>query len=190
MDDPATAGQDTHDTQTQDETPLARWERYGLPGPGPGETMGLYSPLADGSKPKFFDLRTQLVADGRSLKPLAETESLWSWVKVYASGGENVLHAHTNEDHLFIILAGKAVFYGPNGEERELGRNEGLMLPAGTLYYFHASSEEPLVLLRVGARAKDGDIGDRIGADGSAIPSGSKKNKFKPPVYREGEYFE
>ena len=81
-------------------------------------------------------------------------------------------------------------FYGPNGEEKTLGRNEGLMLPAGTLYRFHASGDDNLVLLRVGARGGDGDIGARLGADGEPLPGGSKKNKFSPPVYREGAYYE
>ena len=180
----------TVDSVEEDDAPLPSWRKYGLPGPGPGETMGLYSPVCTGTQPKFFSLKAQLLADGRSVVPLAETESLWSWIKVYASGGENVLHAHTNEDHMFIILAGRARFFGPNGEARELGRNDGLMLPAGTLYHFNACSDEPLVLLRVGARAGEGPLSDRIGQDGEPIPGGSKKNKFKPPVYLEDQFYE
>ena len=71
---------------------------------------------------------------------------------------------------MFVVLSGHATFYGPGGEARELGRNEGLMLPAGSLYYFHASGGEPLVLLRVGARASEGPIDARVGADGHAPP--------------------
>ena len=170
--------------------PPQMWQRYGLPGPGPGERMGRYSPIVDGPKPKFFSLRAQLLEDGRSVVPLAETENMWSWIKVYASGGENVLHAHTHEDHMFIILSGRATFYGPEGEAKELGRNDGLMLPAGTLYYFNASGGEPLVLLRVGTRSSEGPIGERMGGDGELVPGGSKKNKFKPPVFLEGAYYE
>lgn len=169
---------------------LEKWRKYGLPAPGPDERMGHYGPISEGYKPKFFSLRAQLLEDGRSVVPLAETESLWSWVKVYASGGENVLHAHTNEDHLFIILAGRATFFGPDGEARELGRNDGIMLPAGTLYHFCATSDEPLVLLRVGARAEEGSLAERMGADGEPVPGGSKKNKFKPPVYLPGQFYE
>jgi mannose-6-phosphate isomerase-like protein (cupin superfamily) len=167
-----------------------RWERYGLPGPAEGETMGMYAPIAPPSKPKFFNLRAQLLEEGRSLVPLAETESLWSWIKVYATGGENTLHAHPNEDHMFVVLAGQATFFGPDDEEKNIGRHQGLMLPAGTLYRFHASGDEPLVLLRVGARGGDGALKARLGADGQLLPGGSKRNKFSPPVYKEGAYFE
>ena len=78
-------------------------------------------------KPSFFRLRTQLVDDGRSEQQMFETENMWARMKVYASGGENTLHAHMSEDHAFIILAGTATFFGPNGEEKSLGRNEGIV---------------------------------------------------------------
>jgi mannose-6-phosphate isomerase-like protein (cupin superfamily) len=164
-------------------------QRYGIEDV-PGEAMGNFSPILTAGNPSFFKLRAQLLDDGRDIVPLAETENLWTWIKVYASGGENVLHAHTSEDHMFIVLSGKAIFYGPNKEEKELGRNEGLMLPAGTSYYFNCSSENPLVLLRVGSRANDGDLKHRLGPDGKKIRGGSKKNKWKAPVRRDGEYYE
>ena len=154
------------------------------------QVMGKHCPIAPKGKPAFFKLRAQLLDGGRSVEPLAETENLWTWIKVYASGGENVLHAHTNEDHMFVVLAGSAIFYGPNGEEKELSRNDGIMLPAGTHYYFNASSEEPLVLLRVGTHVDRNGINDRQGLDGEPIPGGTKKNKWKAPVYREGAYYE
>jgi len=167
-----------------------KWEPYGLPGPGPGETMGIYGPLTDGTKPKFFKLKAQLLDDGRSIIPLAETENMWAWMKVFASGGENIIHAHTNEDHMFIILAGRAIFYGPNGEEKEVGCNDGLMLPAGTLYRFHASSDEPLVIVRIGCRGGDGSLEERMYEDGKPVMSGTRDIKFKPPVYRKDEFYE
>ena len=142
-------------------------------------------------KPSFFRLRTQLLDDGRSNTPIAETENMWARLKVYASGGENTLHAHPNEDHMFIILAGQATFYGPQGEEKTLGRNEGIMLPAGSFYHFHATSVEPLVLLRIGCGANDrGDHLKRIAIDGGPLPGKSKANKWKAPVYRAGAYYE
>ena len=164
-------------------------QRYSVP-ETPNRVMGKFSPVCEKQKPEFFSLKTQMVTDGRSVNPLAETENLWAWVKVYASGGENTLHAHNNEDHLFVILQGRAIFHGPNDEKKELGRNEGIMLPAGALYNFTCVSENPLVLLRVGARANEGDLRDRVGIDRMALPGGSKKNKFKAPVYADGIFFE
>lgn len=142
-------------------------------------------------KPSFFRLRAQLLDNGRSNTPIAETDNMWARLKVYASGGENTLHAHPNEDHMFIILAGTAQFHGPNGEEKTLGRNEGIMLPAGSFYNFEATSEEPLVLLRVGCSANDRDDHlKRIAVDGGPLPGKSRANKWKAPVYRDGAYYE
>lgn len=177
------------DVKTIDDSYRAMRARYGVPDV-PNRKMGKFSAISADNKPEFFNMRTQLVSAGRNINPLAETDNLWAWIKVYASGGENTLHAHQNEDHMFIVLDGEATFFGPNGEEREVSRNQGLMLPAGTVYSFCCTSEEPLVLLRVGARAHEGDLRDRIGVDGLPLPGGSKKNKFKPPVYAEGKYFE
>ncbi|MBL23946.1 MAG: cupin [Rhodospirillaceae bacterium] len=155
------------------------------------QRMGKKSPLGGPGRPIIFKMKAQLLDDGRSIVPLAETENMWSWIKVYASGGENTLHAHTKEDHMFVILSGEAIFFGPNGEEAKLGRNDGIMLPADTFYRFNACSEEPLVLLRVGSKAGDPEHPEsRVGIDGGPLPGGSKKNKWKPPVYREGAYYE
>jgi mannose-6-phosphate isomerase-like protein (cupin superfamily) len=155
------------------------------------QRMGQKGPLASEGRPVLFKLRAQLLDDGRSIAPVAETENMWAWIKVYASGGENTLHAHTDEDHMFVILAGEAIFYGPNGEERTLGRNDGIMLPAGTFYNFNACSDEPLVLLRIGCKGGDPNAElTRIGIDGGPLYGGSKANKSKPPVYRDGAFYE
>lgn len=103
------------------------------------------------NKPQAFKLRSQLLAQGRSNTPVAATEDLTVIVKVYASGGENALHQHPNEDHVFIILKGSAAFYDQDGETATLAINEGYLVPKGALYRFHAvESEGPLVMLRVG----------------------------------------
>ena len=103
-------------------------QRYGVD-EVPGRQMGKFSPLCEDKKPQFFSMRTQLVTDGRSVNPLAETENLWAWIKVYASGGENTLHAHNNEDHMFVILQGTAIFHGPNDEEKRSVQMKELCCP-------------------------------------------------------------
>jgi len=103
-------------------------QRYGVD-EVPGRQMGKFSPLCEDKKPQFFSMRTQLVTDGRSINPLAETENLWAWIKVYASGGENTLHAHNNEDHMFVILQGTAVFHGPNEEKKKSVQTKELCCP-------------------------------------------------------------
>ena len=115
---------------------------------------------------------------GRTDTPLAASDKMWVVLKTYAADGENGLHAHPNEDHTFVVLQGEATFYGPNDETRTIGRNEGVLLPHGTFYWFKAISEEPLVMVRIGAAAFDGvDRHGRIAPDGSEMRGDSAENK-------------
>ena len=59
-----------------------------------------------------FSLKAQMLDQGRTDTVLAATEDLSVRLKVYASGGENGLHAHVDEDHVFVILQGSAKFSG------------------------------------------------------------------------------
>jgi len=103
---------------------------------------------------------------------------MWVVLKTYAADGENGLHAHPNEDHTFVVLQGEATFHGPNDETRTIGKNEGVLLPHGTFYWFKATSEEPLVMVRIGAAAFDGvDRYGRINPDGSEMRGDSVENK-------------
>src|SRR5438309_11473014 len=90
--------------------------------------------LADSPPPSFFKLRAQMLKQGRSNQTVAKTDHLLLNLKVYAGGGENGLHNHSDEDHAHLILQGSAVFYGPRGEERHCGQYEGIMLPKGCFY--------------------------------------------------------
>jgi mannose-6-phosphate isomerase-like protein (cupin superfamily) len=85
------------------------------------------------TKPSFFRLEAQLPRQGRTDTPLAALEKMWVVLKTYAADGENGLHAHPNEDHTFVVLQGEATFYGPNDETKTIGKNEGVLLPHGTL---------------------------------------------------------
>ena len=100
------------------------------------------------AKPSFFRLEAQLPKQGRTDTPVAASDKMWVVLKTYAADGENGLHAHPNEDHTFIVLQGEATFYGPNDETRTIGKNEGVLLPHGTFYWFKATSDEPLVMAR------------------------------------------
>ena len=91
-----------------------------------------------------FKLRTPLLSEGRSHTILAsskaDTGAMNVAIKCYAEGGENEFHAHAREDHTFIVLQGRARFYQPEQAARELGRNEGILIPAGALYKFEIAS--------------------------------------------------
>jgi mannose-6-phosphate isomerase-like protein (cupin superfamily) len=141
------------------------------------------------AKPTIFRLHAQLLDQGRSNTQLAETDNMWATLKVYASGGENGLHTHPNEDHMFVVMQGSARFFGPDGETVDLGRYQGIMLPAGTYYKFLSSSEEPLVLMRVGCQAGAGDPVGRLNIQGEPMPGDSKENGRVPVIPKPDAYF-
>src|SRR2546423_15665078 len=103
-------------------------------------------------RPSFFKLRAQMLEKGRTNTHLARTENMWATLKVYASGGENGLHTHPNEDHTFIVLQGSARYYDADGGHVDVGRHEGIMLPAGPSYWFQAISRVASVLVHIGCR--------------------------------------
>ena len=147
--------------------------------------------ITETAKPTLFSMKAQMLEQGRTDTVLAATEDLSVRLKVYASGGENELHAHPTEDHVFVILQGSARFYGPDGETQDVVANQGFLMPRGLLYRFHATStDECLVMLRVGTpnyQKQDGE--DRLGRDGKSLPGDSRENKQVPTVFRPGIYF-
>lgn len=145
--------------------------------------------LAENKKPALFKLRGQLLAQGRTDQVLAATDDLTIRLKIYASGGENELHAHPSEDHAFMILQGSARFYGPENEQVDLGKYEGIMLPKGNFYWFHATSKEPLVMIRVGnPNHKKQPKPTRINHKGEEMRGDSEENKTEPVIFKD-EFF-
>ncbi|HEX9546466.1 MAG TPA: cupin domain-containing protein [Acidimicrobiales bacterium] len=93
-----------------------------------------------------------LLSAGNTFNFVAAAPGLWAHVKVYAEGGENGVHTHFDEDHLFVVLAGEATFVDAEGDETVVGALEGMMVPRGAAYAFRSSSDgNNLVMLRVGA---------------------------------------
>jgi mannose-6-phosphate isomerase-like protein (cupin superfamily) len=137
-----------------------------------------------------FKMRAQMVEQGRTQETLATTDNMTLHLKVYASGGENGLHTHPNEDHVFIIMQGTARYYDADGGHLDVGKHGGILLPAGAYYWFEAIGEEPLVLMRVGAKAGTGDIRARLNIQGEPMAGNSEENKRVPTVFRQGAFFE
>jgi mannose-6-phosphate isomerase-like protein (cupin superfamily) len=141
--------------------------------------------------PQVYRLRTPLMKQGRLDTVVAKTETMQVRMKCYATGGENGLHAHTKEDHTFVILQGKARFWGKDDVEiATLGPKEAVLLPRGCFYRFESCGDEPLVLLRVGAKTGHTAPENRIKPDGTPIPGDSHDNKTETPIILEGAYFE
>lgn len=143
-------------------------------------------------KPQLFTLRAPILERGNDRSYMASTDKMWVFVNTYGPrDGENKLHAHTNEDHTFIVLQGRARFTGPNGEVAELARHQGIMLPRGTFYTFRALDDQPLILLRVGCQvdAAESPWG-RVTPDGAQVYGNSPENNAVPAVVKPGAFFE
>jgi mannose-6-phosphate isomerase-like protein (cupin superfamily) len=138
-----------------------------------------------------FKLEAALLDQGRTMDLLARTSVLAAHIKVYAEGGENALHAHTQEEHLFVILGGEATFHlGHEDKVKVLRKHEGVIIPAGSFYWFVSSGDENLILLRVGAKAQGwNDFDDRVDVAGQPFPGDSEANKEMPVIKREGAFF-
>ena len=75
-------------------------------------------------------------------------------------GGENNLHYHSNSDSFWLVLKGRAKFYGPDDVViGEFGPMEGTITPQYSRYWFASTADEDLELLHVVARA-DAKAGD------------------------------
>lgn len=148
--------------------------------------------LAKRVGPTCFKLRCRLPSTGRVDIPVAATDRLNLVLKAYASGGENSLHAHTAEDHAFVVLQGEATFYGRPGDPKvTVGKHEGILIPNGVFYKFKAGEGEQLVLLRVSAILPGAslDVDDTIDRKGNPLDSYSKKNHEVPITYSGRRYF-
>jgi mannose-6-phosphate isomerase-like protein (cupin superfamily) len=113
-----------------------------------------------------FQLRPQLLSQGKTSTRVARTDLLSITMQVVASGGETNRHAHTGEDAMWLVLSGRARFYGATDNDVvELGKDDGLVIRSGAPYWFESASEESLVILRVGGLSQEGrarvDYGER-----------------------------
>jgi mannose-6-phosphate isomerase-like protein (cupin superfamily) len=140
---------------------------------------------------QVVQLRTQLVSQGHTRNLLAETDLMTLRIHCYAPGiGENALHSHTKEDHIFVVLEGTAQFNtGRDGKTAVNARkNHAVVLPAGCYYQFCNSGDSPLVMARIGAGSDKQD--QRLNPDGTAIPGRTHEQGAAKPVLIEGAFFE
>jgi mannose-6-phosphate isomerase-like protein (cupin superfamily) len=145
---------------------------------------------AGSNKPSAFAVRAQLLSQGRTETVLAASNLLTVRLKVYASGGENMLHAHAEEDHVFVILQGEAEFFDAQGPFGIFGAHQGVLLPRGNVYRFNSTGGEPLVMLRLGAPNESAlGLDGRIDRHGTSFdPADDAKNQV-PPQPIPGHFF-
>lgn len=163
-------------------------------------------PTATSADKLRFSMRnTPLLEGGATMELLGLAPALWAHSKVYSTGGENALHSHDIEDHVFFILDGIAEFHFGDGSTCRARAFEGVMVPRGTKYRFHAvESAGNLVMFRVGsAPVKDSSdldpkfhipreaLQSRKDPGGSYAAGDAKKNgtASQPTVFKPGAFF-
>jgi mannose-6-phosphate isomerase-like protein (cupin superfamily) len=102
----------------------------------------------------------------KAIVKLYSNERSAGTVHVLAEGGETNLHYHANVDIMWLVLSGRARFYGPEDVVRgEFGPKEGLLQPAGARYWFESCSDEHLELLQIKTYTKGRGNDKRIDAE-------------------------
>ena len=96
-------------------------------------------------------IRPPLVSKGKTSQHLGRAGKLDLGVQVVAPDeGETNLHSHPGLDTAWVVLDGEAIFYREGDEViSTLGRNESIIIPAGSAYWFKAGSEKALVILHI-----------------------------------------
>lgn len=86
----------------------------------------------------------------KEIAHLAHMDSFKADIQLVGEDGANNMHAHTGNDGFWMVLAGKARFYGDGDEVLdELEPNEGIVIPRGLKYWFESVGEEDLEILHV-----------------------------------------
>ncbi len=97
----------------------------------------------------------------RAITRLCMGDILCGLIQTIKKGGETTMHTHTGMDGFYMVLSGRAHFYGEeNGEEvlvGEFGPLEGVFIPRDVKYWFESAGgdDDPLQLLQVEAFTRD-----------------------------------
>jgi mannose-6-phosphate isomerase-like protein (cupin superfamily) len=85
-------------------------------------------------------------------------------VQIVHEGGENNLHYHLNSESAWMVLRGRARFYGVGDALlADLGPHETIFLPGGSRYWFEKSGDGDLEILQMISQGGDGDL--RVNVD-------------------------
>ena len=96
----------------------------------------------------IFDLQKSRSFSPDKLKKnnLAETDRFFCDLYCLEPGQEQKPHLHEDSDKIYIVLEGRG-WFRIGSEEREVGRERGVLAPAGVEHGVKNSSSERLVLL-------------------------------------------
>lgn len=118
--------------------------------PSPDQLQKLHEAAEAGMIPYSYR-KPDGVKAGKGSVRLGRTDVLKCLVQIVKKhGGENNLHFHSNSDSFWMVLKGRARFYGPgdvvNGE---FGPMEGTFTPRYARYWFENIGDEDLEILHV-----------------------------------------
>ena len=97
---------------------------------------------------QIFDLQKSRSFSPDKLKKnnLADTDRFFCDLYCLEPGQEQKPHLHEASDKIYIVLEGRA-WFRIGSEEREIGRDRGVLAPAGIEHGVRNGSSERLVLL-------------------------------------------
>jgi mannose-6-phosphate isomerase-like protein (cupin superfamily) len=108
-----------------------------------------------------YEYPTEEVKDKKVVR-LCRSDILSAGMQIVTDGGETNLHAHGGNDGFWLVIEGRARFYGEGDALiADVGRLEGVLIPRGFPYWFESSGDVPLEILRVGATAQN-ETSERI----------------------------
>ena len=109
------------------------------------------------AEPQVFRYqRPDLKGRPRAITRLFVSDLMCGLVQLIDKGGETTLHSHSGMDGLWMVISGRARFYGDGDEViGEFGPLEGVYIPRDVKYWFESVNEdEPLQILQVEGFAK------------------------------------
>jgi mannose-6-phosphate isomerase-like protein (cupin superfamily) len=143
--------------------------------------------------PSITKMRVPLLEIGMQDTAVYQSDTMWAHLKVYASGGENDMHAHPTEEHAFFILDGEARFFLDDGITVMGTKYDCVHIPKGAIYRFQSTGAGNLVMLRIGTGKNchlPGMADERTDVNGRPFPNnpsqiakGHDKPGFKPGKY-------
>jgi mannose-6-phosphate isomerase-like protein (cupin superfamily) len=127
------------------------------------------SPIRDPSDraadrvPTVFGYRKPPARDqGKEVVRLCKTPTLRAKVQIVREGAPENLHAHEGVDGFWMVLRGRARFFGRgNVTLGELGPHEGILIPRTIQYGYESMAAEDLELLQVLALDRRGPVSRR-----------------------------
>jgi mannose-6-phosphate isomerase-like protein (cupin superfamily) len=120
---------------------------------------------AEAAVQQFHFKAPETYSGRKAIVKLTSSERSAVAVHCLGQGGENNLHYHSGVDITWMVLKGRARFYGSGDEIRgEFGPMEGLVVPAGARYWFESCGEDDLELLQIKTYTKGRGKDKRIDA--------------------------